>query len=292
MSRYNALSDGLVGLVLPRAPASRHSGGAGVAAPFQATVAPYDTVIRTAASPRDEYRAAGDATDALLALTEDRSDAEKTPMCRMTSTETPSSSGKTKDFHKHKRADDVQSRRREQCRANQARYRDKQRNAQQELEKNVELLHQEVTNLKWRYRALSSRERNSQSPWSIVAEVFHLLESSFRSPWRATMERAFAHDAAMGDLRGVDALMEQLRLYSQCFDDPRLQLKRIESVAAGVMTAHVKLSVTVTEFTLKRIFPHLGGQHGGYNSNGLYERLLGQRLEFTAESRVQGNFPK
>ncbi|KAE8999954.1 hypothetical protein PR002_g18313 [Phytophthora rubi] len=86
----------------------------------------------------------------------------------------------------------------------------------------------------------------------------------------AVLERAFAHDAAMGDLRGVDALMKQLRLYSQCFDDPRLQLKRIESVAAGVMTAHVKLSVTVTEFTLKRIFPHLGGQHGGCNSNGLY----------------------
>ncbi|EGZ24852.1 hypothetical protein PHYSODRAFT_479772 [Phytophthora sojae] len=199
-------------------------------------------------------------------------------------------------MHKRKREDDTKVRRREQCRANQARYRDKQRNAQLQLEQNVELLHQEVSNLKRRYQDLSSRERSSQSPWSIVAEVFHLLESSYRSPWRMTstkemmshpqtrltlavLERAFAHDAAMGERRGADALMEQLRLYSQCFGDPRLQLKRIESVFAGVMAARVRLSVTVTEFTLKHVFPHPEAKGGEANGQRLYERLLGQRLD-------------
>ncbi|EGZ24849.1 hypothetical protein PHYSODRAFT_256931 [Phytophthora sojae] len=186
--------------------------------------------------------------------------------------------------------------RRQQCRVNQARYRNRQRQAQVELEQNVEQLRQEVGNLKRRYQDLSSRERSSQSPWSIVAEVFHLLESSYRSPWRMTstkemmshpqtrltlavLERAFAHDAAMGERRGADVLMEQLRLYSQCFGDPRLQLKRIESVFAGVMAARVRLSVTVTEFTLKHVFPHPEAKGGEANGQRLYERLLGQRLD-------------
>ncbi|KAJ8535081.1 hypothetical protein ON010_g13657 [Phytophthora cinnamomi] len=191
--------------------------------------------------------------------------------------------------------------RRQQCRVNQARYRNKQREAQVQLEKNVEQLHQEVNNLKRRYRDLSSRERSSQSPWSIVAEVFHLLENCFRSPWRMTstkemmshpqtrliltvLERAFAHDVAMGDLRGVDALMEQLRQYSQCFGDPHLQLKCIESVSAGVMAAQVELSVTVTELTLKHIFPHLmNDANSDTKEQGkmLCDRLLGKRLQLS-----------
>ncbi|KAJ8566712.1 hypothetical protein ON010_g6407 [Phytophthora cinnamomi] len=200
------------------------------------------------------------------------------------------------DLHKRKLSNDIKVRRREQCSANQARYRNKQREAQVHLEKSVKQLHQEVNNLKRRYRDLSSRERSSQSPWSIVAEVFDLLENCFRSPWcmtstremmshpqtrqiLAVLERAFAHDAAMGDLRGVDALMEQLRLYSQCFGDPHLQLKRVESVSAGVMAARVELSVTMTELTLKHIFPNLDGKNGGANGGNLYERFLDQRLK-------------
>ncbi|KAL4086020.1 bZIP transcription factor 1 [Phytophthora ramorum] len=132
---------------------------------------------------------------------------------------------KLKETHKRKRVDAGKSRRREQCRANQARYRDKQRNAQLQLEKSVELLHAELDALKRRYRDLLSRERSNQSPWSIVAEVFRLLESSFRFPWRTTnaqemshhqntrqilavLERSFAHDAAMGKLSGAKCAHE------------------------------------------------------------------------------------
>ncbi|GMF18673.1 unnamed protein product [Phytophthora fragariaefolia] len=163
--------------------------------------------------------------------------------------------------------------RRLQCRVNQARYRDRKRAAEEQLGNDVTKLRQEVNSLKRIYRDLSSRERNSHSPWGIVVEVFHLLESSFRSPWcitstremmshpqtgvtMAVLKRAFVHDAAMGDLCGVEALMEQLRLYSQCFGGSRLRLKRIESVSADVMAARAELGVTVTEVTLKHAFPH------------------------------------
>ncbi|KAG7391590.1 hypothetical protein PHYPSEUDO_004092 [Phytophthora pseudosyringae] len=300
MSRFpfapRPLSDGLVGLVLPRAPAGRHN-----------AVSPYDAPRRAEnprvalAPSRDEFRAKGEASDALLSLTGVAADGPaaggKTPPTPEDSTPSP---GNLKDTHKRKRVDDDnKSRRREQCRANQARYRDKQRNAQVHLERSVEQLHKELDTLKRRYRDLSYRERSNQSPWSIVAAVFRLLETSFRSPWRlasakemkshaemrqilAILERAFAHDAAMGELRGVGALTEQLRLFSQYFGNPHLELQRIESVAPGVMAARAKLSLTVTEFTLRHAFPHLeepaGDGHG--NDRGLlYNRLLGQRLE-------------
>ncbi|KAG2792864.1 hypothetical protein PC129_g23219 [Phytophthora cactorum] len=64
--------------------------------------------------------------------------------------------------------------RRQQCRTNQARYRDRQRNAQMQLEKRVEQLQQEV---KRKYRDLASREKSNQSPWRVVAEVFSLFEN-------------------------------------------------------------------------------------------------------------------
>ncbi|CAI5705882.1 unnamed protein product [Peronospora farinosa] len=204
-----------------------------------------------------------------------------------------------KERHKRKRAEISKYRRREQCRANQARYRDKQKIAQLALDKSVEELHQELEILKRRYRDVSSHERSNHSSWLIAAEVFRLIETGFRSPWSmsntqemkkytetrqivVTLERAFAHDVAMGELRGVDALMDQLRLYSHCFDKPSLQLQRIESVGS-VMSAQAKLSVTVTEFTLQYLFPHLEKPAGEYQVKAgreqLYQQLLGQRLE-------------
>ncbi|OWY95644.1 Bzip transcription factor [Phytophthora megakarya] len=74
---------------------------------------------------------------------------------------------------------------------------------------------------------------STQSPWNIVADAFRLLESSFKSSYAremktetrqifALLEKAFAHNAVMGELQGVDALKEQLPLYSQYFGSPKL----------------------------------------------------------------------
>ncbi|GMF31461.1 unnamed protein product [Phytophthora lilii] len=279
------LSDGLVGLVRPRAPAGRHL--AERVRPFEAPT--------TSESPRDAFKVAGDAPQALLALIA----ARPKPFLRAEREMHPPvhqvDSSPLNDSLKRKRVENKQLRRREQCRANQARYRDKQRHAQLQLEKSVEQLHKELDTLKRRYRDLSSRERSNQSPWSIVAEVFRLLGSCFKSQWRMTgmkemknhtetrqilavLERAFAHNAALGDLNGIEALMDQLRRYAQYFGDAQLHLKRIESVAPGVMSASARLSVTVTELTLRHIFPHLEGSDGGDYEQRLHQQLLGQRL--------------
>jgi len=309
MDRYplapSLLGDGLVGIVLPRAPVDRHRDVVELRAPFQAAVGSYDTAPRPS---HEEYRETGEASAALLHLTTAakaratamRSGGKTPPTSSSVADEMKPSPDKLKGINKRKCVDPNKLRRREQCRANQARYRDKQRNAQLQLEHSVQQLHKELETLKGRFRDLSSRKRSNQSPWSIVAEVFRLLESSFCSPWRmarvqemknhvetrqilAVLERCFAHDAAMGGLVGVDRLMEQLRLYSLHFGSPSLQLQRIESVAPSVMSARSKLSVTLTEFTLRHAFPHVEAPSAENHAEGggkmLYQRLLGQRLE-------------
>uniref|UniRef100_M4C5H2 BZIP domain-containing protein n=1 Tax=Hyaloperonospora arabidopsidis (strain Emoy2) TaxID=559515 RepID=M4C5H2_HYAAE len=60
-----------------------------------------------------------------------------------------------------RRAEQHDARRREQCRANQARYRDKQRHAQLMLEKSVGQLKDELVTLKREFRDMSSRKRSN-----------------------------------------------------------------------------------------------------------------------------------
>ncbi|KAG2862395.1 hypothetical protein PC114_g28204, partial [Phytophthora cactorum] len=199
MSRYHfaprPLSGSLVSLVRPRASTGRyHADVEGLTTPFEAAVSPYDAPERaenpfvTRPPLRDELQAKGEASNALLSLTgvsggrPTQLRAEAT--AKTTLEDMNPSPDRLKETNKRKREDANKFRRREQCRANQARYRDKQKNTQLQLEQSVEQLHKELETLKRRYRYLASRERSNQSPWSIVAEVFRLLETSFRSPWR------------------------------------------------------------------------------------------------------------
>ncbi|KAG7391587.1 hypothetical protein PHYPSEUDO_004089 [Phytophthora pseudosyringae] len=161
--------------------------------------------------------------------------------------------------------------RRQQCRTNQARYRSRQREYQAQLEQNVEQLRQEVGDLRRKHRDLSSREPSTESPWSVVAEVFRLVESSFRSSWRTIVR-------TRGGLRGVDTLLEQLRQFSQYFGNPNLQLVRVDSVAPCVLAARAKLRVTVSELSLKRIFV---SEEDEPRRMTHHQHLLDQRLEFS-----------
>ncbi|KAF4031026.1 hypothetical protein GN244_ATG17120 [Phytophthora infestans] len=218
--------------------------------------------------------------------------ASKTP-----SSDTTKVTGKRKVFSYYSTAF-----RRQQSRKSQARYRDRQRNAQMQLVENVKQLQQEVNELQRECGNQSSRTKSNRSPWCVVAEVFSLFETSFQSPRRststqeikaqpetrhllATLEKSFAHDAAMGDLVGVEVLLEQLQYFSQNFGAPNLQLLKIEPLAPSVMTANATLSITMTKLALRHIFPHLTKQHcrcpvSRDQHGSLYKHLLSARLDF------------
>ncbi|KAJ8563773.1 hypothetical protein ON010_g7575 [Phytophthora cinnamomi] len=185
------------------------------------------------------------------------------------------------------------SRRREQCRANQSRFRKRQKEYQNQLELDVEQLRRETTSLT--HQHMGPNRICYQSPWRIVADVFRPIEADFRAPWSLTdgdykidqdvskhglaaLEKAFTVDVRMGGLTGVQHLRGQLRRYSQCFGEPQICLQKLENISPGVISATANFSLTVSEFTLRCVFPHLK-KVSKYDTEQLGARLLGQRLE-------------
>ncbi|KAG1687458.1 hypothetical protein DVH05_005149 [Phytophthora capsici] len=180
------------------------------------------------------------------------------------------------------------ARRLERCRINQQRYRIRQRAIQEKINEMVK----EVRGLELRYRDLSIHEKDHRSPCRVVTDMFALLEAYFRSPGfkprskakaahaltrqiSEALQNSFVSDVECGSLRGVDALMKQLKLYAQYFDAPTVRLEEVAEVSPSVVAASASLEVLVSISTLCFIFPHLLQASRVGNDT---QPLLGKRL--------------
>ncbi|EGZ18127.1 hypothetical protein PHYSODRAFT_369078, partial [Phytophthora sojae] len=208
-----------------------------------------------------------------------------------------------------KRARLKSERRREQCRANQARYRQKQLNHAKELEATVQKLRADIPVLELqRNRLLYGGQQNV---WNVVVEYFHVFR--FGAPVVLPVESVDTADATvdcvenaetkhqlaflrssmteddvlLGERSGVDALMEQWCRYSTSFQNLYFQLERVERVDDNFVSATAKMNVTVSEATLRSIFPHLLQDDQGQvesprrlndHASSLRSKLAGQRL--------------
>ncbi|ETL48718.1 hypothetical protein L916_01705, partial [Phytophthora nicotianae] len=199
-------------------------------------------------------------------------------------------------------------RRREQCRNNQARYRDRQRGFVRELEENVIKLQEEIQQLTRERHTLCYGIQTKNNVWNVVIEYFRLLRYGFLMP-RCTAESneasptsdlhdqeyflraVMAPDVAFGELCGVDALIDQWQRYSLFFGSLYFKLNRMEEQPFGALETSATLSLTITEVTLRYVFPHLleqrieetcsDGEASGSATivSPLGTRLLGQRLD-------------
>ncbi|KAE8962705.1 hypothetical protein PR001_g29624 [Phytophthora rubi] len=105
--------------------------------------------------------------------------------------------------------------RREQGRNSQARYRNRQRIRQGQLQRKVQQLQEELHGLRLKRQRLRLSEKTNSSPWAVVSKIFRLLETSFRSPWHMTsveemmkhaetrqslrvLQKSFTHDVSNG----------------------------------------------------------------------------------------------
>jgi len=210
-------------------------------------------------------------------------------------------------------------RRREQCRANQARYRNKQRALRLDLEETVATMRKEVAELEAKRHSLIRKVNTKLTPWCIVAEYFRLFRYGASFSSSAIQEASMK---AIGDrlkisgrtstdspgsqaqlefLRSVvspdvhlvgsavhnlDALVTQWVLWSQLFDDVEVLLERVEaSVEANTIVAASSIRVTISDSTVRHVFPHLISQSGedsfdGPSGSQLAWQLCGQQLEF------------
>ncbi|KAK1930269.1 bZIP transcription factor 1 [Phytophthora citrophthora] len=197
----------------------------------------------------------------------------------------------------------VSSSRRERCRINQARYRKRQRKLAEDLDSSILQLKEEVQGLETKHQAMLRRAPTTENVWNVAAEYFRLFGHGYETPVStpkqcltspfATTDSKFdttplqqsnpqleflcgsmASDVTGGVQCGPDALLENWRLLSLCYDDVNVKLKRLEQDgASGTLVGKTVLSVTITQKTLENVFPHLIS-----DESPLASKLLNQRL--------------
>ncbi|ETL48711.1 hypothetical protein F441_01785 [Phytophthora nicotianae CJ01A1] len=185
---------------------------------------------------------------------------------------------------------------REQCRTNQARYRQKQREYVSNLESTVAQLRDEIPMLEVQRRRL--RYDSQQRVWDVVVEYFQLfsngvgdafnqgsahasdvLRTSEAQQQLMFLRSTMAPDVEFGNMSGVEVLMEHWRRLSEYHEDLHFHRTHMEKVSESIVTATATLSVTITKTTLECVFPRLMSSEN-VEDLSLAVKLLGHKLEY------------
>ncbi|KAG3024677.1 hypothetical protein PC121_g9061 [Phytophthora cactorum] len=185
---------------------------------------------------------------------------------------------------------------REQCRTNQARYRQKQREYVSKLEATVAQLRDEIPMLEVQRRRL--RYDSQQRVWDVVVEYFQLfrrgvgdafsqgsahssdvLRASEAQQQLMFLRSTMAPDVEFSNVSGVEVLMEHWRRLSEYHEDLDFQLTHMEKVSESIVTATAILSVTITKTTLECVFPRLMSSEN-VEDLSLAVKLLGHKLDY------------
>ncbi|OWZ08660.1 hypothetical protein PHMEG_00018757 [Phytophthora megakarya] len=178
-------------------------------------------------------------------------------------------------------------RHRERCRISQARYRNKQHKFETDIQATVSKLKREIEVLEAKCKD-SSRLPETPTMWTIAAEYIRHLSYYVASPamLQPTVSKylhgIMAPDVIVGSKFGVEAQLENWKLFALYFDDIQLELRGMNILTSDMLVAHTMINVTITSNTLRRVFPHLnsdgcGGTKGG-SWSPLATKMLDQKL--------------
>jgi hypothetical protein len=190
--------------------------------------------------------------------------------------------------------------RRERCRVNQARYRNRQRQLVDTLKQSIEQLKEEIEDLDNKRQRLARCTPTGQNVWVVAAEYFRVFRHGFMAPLcipesttgkrgqsEPSLQLDFLHQVMVsnpndGVVCGAEALLDNWRLLSLYHNDVQLQLKRLEAVTPDSLVATATLSFTITDDTLQHVYPHL---IDGHDLLPLAARLLDQRVALSGSVR-------
>lgn len=190
---------------------------------------------------------------------------------------------------------------REQCRTNQARYRQKQREYVSTLKTTVTELRGEIPLLEVQRRRL--RYNSQQRVWDVVVEYFQLFRHGVSNAYaqgsaesndvlRASesqhqvmfLRSTMAPDVDFGNVCGVEVLMEHWRRLSEYHEDLHLRLVGMDKISETIVTATAMLSVTISKATLEYVFPRLMSSEN-VDDLSLAVKLLGHKLDYPCSVR-------
>ncbi|KAG7395556.1 hypothetical protein PHYBOEH_003608 [Phytophthora boehmeriae] len=178
------------------------------------------------------------------------------------------------------------NRRRENSRRNQAWYRNKQRKQLEDLKDDICRLKYEIEGLEKQRVDIPLATTTKHNVWTVASEYFRRFCNGVRPPTYAAdlnfLQATMAPDVRDGELSGPEQLLKHWQLLSLYFDSPHVHLEHLTNIAKDSLQATTTTSVTITETTLRHLFPHLssdgnGGVNGGQWSP-LAARLMGQKI--------------
>jgi hypothetical protein len=189
---------------------------------------------------------------------------------------------------------------RELRRQRQIRYRKKKEGYTNSLEEETARLRDEIGKLKQRRRAACEPVAATESVWSVAAEYFRLFRYgvsgqtlSLLSSDSAEELKPSAHlefvrsrmalDVVLDVGRGPETVIKEWGCISQWFKDVELELEGLEKGPVGTLVASTTTSVTISEKTLRTVFPHLvSGER-----SPLADKLRGQRIVMRGSVRFE-----
>ncbi|KAF4147511.1 hypothetical protein GN958_ATG03281 [Phytophthora infestans] len=178
-------------------------------------------------------------------------------------------------------------RHRQRCRINQARYRQRQMHQENQVEGRIAKLRSEIKELESKFKNLI-RPPPTPTSWALASEYFRQLNCYLSSPRtmhkiaRQFLRETMAFDVIDGSLFGVNAQLENWRLFALYFTDARVDLKGLKTPTSDTLIAGTVTSLTITEKTVSLMFPHLNSDGVGGPEGGVWSpravRLLNQKI--------------
>lgn len=192
----------------------------------------------------------------------------------------------------------LEDRRRELRRMRQIRYRQKKNSRSVQVEDDTKQICDEVEQLLRRRRDIYAVIPTKMSVWGVAARYFHIFRYGLQAPaeilkscteteTQPTAQLDFlistmASNVVYNAGHGVEAMMEDWESLSRWFEYFDLELEGMVKGPAGSLIATTTTSVTITDRTLRNVFPDLrGGKNGervGHTNPSLADMLLGHRF--------------
>ncbi|EGZ18073.1 hypothetical protein PHYSODRAFT_504287 [Phytophthora sojae] len=202
----------------------------------------------------------------------------------------------------------VSASRRERCRINQARYRKRQRKHAEDLDNSIQELKEETQKLETKRQTILRCAPTNESVWMVATEYFRLFRQGYMAPMKvpdmfssscisgtndshdmSRLKQAHAQldffratmtpDVTDGPVCGPDAILKHWKLLSLYHGDVQVQLKRLQQDGdSGSVVATTKVSLTITENSLRYIYPHLSKADAEGGSESLAKKMLNERL--------------
>ncbi|GMF29515.1 unnamed protein product [Phytophthora fragariaefolia] len=186
----------------------------------------------------------------------------------------------------------VTASRRERCRINQARYRKRQRIYAEDLTQGIEQMKDEIQKLEMKRQTILRCTLTNDNVWIVATEYFRLFRRGYLAPKKTQshaqldfLQTTMASDVTDGPVCGPDAILKHWKLLSMYHGDLEVKLRGLhQDGASDSILAKTRVSLTVTDNTLRNIYPHLssGNKINAYEdseaASSLAAKLLNQRL--------------